>query len=144
VGSITNGFGSAAGAGLGEFFDFEISAEALIDEHMVHGEMARKPNAYPFQLAMGIAIADHGYSGDADSWTHVGDDVLNDCYCAKQFDFKTVHVCDPKTKPYESGGGAPYVEKSLRGGVEANSDAVVDGVISHVRELPELLDRWYV
>jgi putative hydrolase of the HAD superfamily len=36
------------------------------------------------------------------------------------------------------------VEKSLRGGVEANSDAVVDGVISHVRELPELLDRWYV
>jgi len=144
VGSITNGFGSAAGAGLGEFFDFEISAEALIDEHMVHGEMARKPNAYPFQLAMGIAIADHGYSGDADSWTHVGDDVLNDCYCAKQFDFKTVHVCDPTTKPYESGGGAPYAEKSLRGGVEANSDAVVDGVISHVRELPELLDRWYV
>jgi len=110
----------------------------------VHGEMARKPNAYPFQLAMGIAIADHGYSGDADSWTHVGDDVLNDCYCAKQFDFKTVHVCDPTTKPYESGGGAPYAEKSLRGGVEANSDAVVDGVISHVRELPELLDRWYV
>lgn len=143
-GSVTNGFGSAAGAGLGEFFDFEISAEALIDEHMVHGEMARKPNAYPFQLALGIAIADHGFSGDPDAWTHVGDDILNDCYCAKQFDFKTVHVRDPSVKPYESGGGAPLAETSLRGGVERKRDEYIDGVIPHVRELPELLESWYV
>ena len=34
---ITNGLGSAAGAGLGEFFDFEISGDALMDEMMVHG-----------------------------------------------------------------------------------------------------------
>jgi hypothetical protein len=27
----------AAGAGLGEFFDFEISADALMDEMMIHG-----------------------------------------------------------------------------------------------------------
>ena len=143
VGSITNGFGSGAGAGLGEFFDFELSAEALIDEHMVHGEMARKPNPYPFQLAMGIAIADHGFSGDSDAWAHVGDDVLNDCYAAKQFDFKTVHVHDPETKPYQSGGGAPYAETSMRGTVEAEAESYVDGVVTHVRELPALLDSWY-
>ena len=144
VGSVTNGFGSAAGAGLGEFFDFEISAEALIDEHMVHGEMARKPNEYPFQLALGIAIGEHGYSGDPETWTHVGDDVLNDCYCAKQFDFKTVHVWDPEVKPYESAGGAPTAEKTLRGGVESNRDAYVDGVVPHVRDLPRLLEEWYL
>ena len=32
VGTITNGLGSAAGAGLGDFFDFEISADAMMDE----------------------------------------------------------------------------------------------------------------
>ena len=143
IGSITNGFGSATGAGLGEFFDFEISAEALIDEHMVHGEMARKPHAYPFQLAMGIACGEHGYSGDADTWVHVGDDVLNDCYCAKQLDLRTVHVKDPNVNPYQSGGGAPYAETSMRGAVEADAASHVDGVVTHVRELPGLLSTWY-
>jgi len=143
IGSITNGFGSAAGAGLGEFFDFEISAEALIDEHMVHGEMARKPHAYPFQLALGIACGEHGYSGDSDTWVHVGDDILNDCYCAKQLDLRTVHVKDPGVKPYVSAGGAPDAEVSMRDTVEANASTYVDGVISHVRELPALLATWY-
>ena len=143
VGSITNGFGSAEGAGLGEFFDFEISAEALIDEHMVHGEMARKPHPYPFQLAMGIAIADYGFSGDSDAWVHVGDDVLNDCYAAKQFDFKTVYVSDPSVTPYQSGGGAPHVETKLRGVAESARADVVDASIETVRALPGLLAGWY-
>jgi len=143
VGSITNGFGSAEGAGLGEFFDFEISAEALIDEHMVHGEMARKPHPYPFQLAMGIAIADYGFSGDSDAWVHVGDDVLNDCYAAKQFDFKTVYVSDPSVTPYQSGGGAPHVETKLRGVAESARADVVDASIETVRALPSLLAGWY-
>ena len=35
IGSITNGLGSAASAGLGEFFDFEISADELMDSEGV-------------------------------------------------------------------------------------------------------------
>lgn len=140
VGLIMNGFGSVVGVGLGEFFDFEIFVEVLIDEYMVYGEMARKSNAYSFQFAMGIAIADYGYLGDVDLWMYVGDDVLNDCYCVKQFDFKMVYVCDLMMKLYESGGGAFYAEKSFRGGVEVNSDVVVDGVILYVCEFFEFFD----
>ena len=35
IGSITNGLGSARSAGLGEFFDFEISADELMDSEGV-------------------------------------------------------------------------------------------------------------
>ena len=54
-----------------------------------------------------------------------------------------LHVRDPETKPYQSGGGAPYAETSMRGTVEAEAESYVDGVVTHVRELPALLDSWY-
>ena len=31
----------------------------------------------------------------------------------------------------------------MRGTVEAEAESYVDGVVTHVRELPALLDSWY-
>lgn len=72
MGTITNGLGSAAGAGLGRFFDFEISADALIDEMMIHGDDARKPSTFPFELAMRFS-REHStpWSGEPSRWVHV-------------------------------------------------------------------------
>ena len=83
VGTITNGLGSAAGAGLGDFFDFEISADAMMDEMMVHGDDARKPAAFPFELAGKMAREMRDFSGNPNAWVHVGDDLINDCEAAK-------------------------------------------------------------
>ena len=57
IGSITNGLGSASESGLREFFDFEISADELIDKEGVNGDVARKPSPWPFRRAQTMATA---------------------------------------------------------------------------------------
>lgn len=143
IGSITNGLGSAAGAGLGEFFDFEISADALIDEMMVHEDDARKPSRFPFELAMKYA-KEHAtpWSGDPSRWVHVGDDLLNDCQAAKVHGFRTVHVEHPDVVPYEPGGGGSYPGDPAREEAKLDYDALVDAKVASIRELPDVLAQW--
>ena len=149
IGSITNGLGSAAGAGLGDFFDFEISADALMDEAMVHEDDARKPARYPFELAMRLAREAtrtndagetvRGWSGNASRWVHVGDDLLNDCKAAKSHGFRTVLVEEPGVVPYQPGGGETGGSGQERGG--ARRRRAVDA--GHVRSrLPDVLAGW--
>lgn len=144
IGSITNGLGSAGGAGLGEFFDFEISADALIDEMMIHGDDARKPAAFPFQLAMKYARAHSTpWSGEPSRWVHVGDDLLNDCKAAKAHAFRTVQMDHPGVIPYQPGGGGSYPGDPARDESAFDVDAIVDARVTSVLELPEVLARWH-
>ena len=94
-------------AGLGEFFDFELSAEALIDEHMVPemGVGRRGPHRRPARPVRASPSPRRGFSGDSDAWAHVGDGVLNDCYAAKQFDFRRA----------TTAGGTAHQGKGQRG-----------------------------
>lgn len=154
IGSITNGLGSAAGAGLGDFFDFEISADALMDEAMVHGDDARKPARYPFELAMRLARETMrtneggetvpGWSGDPSRWVHVGDDLLNDCKAAKSHAFRTVLVEEPGVVPYQpGGGGGSYPGDPARGTEELDAAALVDARVASVSQLPDVLSGWW-
>ena len=153
IGSITNGLGSAAGAGLGDFFDFEISADALMDEAMVHGDDARKPARYPFELAMRLAREAtrtndagetvRGWSGNASRWVHVGDDLLNDCKAAKSHGFRTVLVEEPGVVPYQpGGGGGSYPGDPARSEEELDAAALVDAKVTSVSRLPDVLAGW--
>ena len=65
IGSITNGLGSASESGLREFFDFEISADELIDKEGVNGDVARKPSPWPFRRAQTMAQTFMLESGNA-------------------------------------------------------------------------------
>jgi putative hydrolase of the HAD superfamily len=108
VGSITNGLGSAAGAGLGAFFDFEISADAALDEEVgLHGDDARKPGTFPYEMALRkiaqIRGAETFQIAHPESWVHVGDDVVNDCAFAKTFGARAVRVSVPGVEPYVPG-----------------------------------------
>ena len=107
-----------------EFFDFEISADELIDKEGVNGDVARKPSPWPFRRAQTMATAfmrENGCIEESDIsslkieddglertfWVHVGDDVLNDCKAAKQhLNCRTVLVRDVNVVKYVSGGGA--------------------------------------
>ena len=162
IGSITNGLGSAAGAGLGEYFDFEISADAMMDEMMIHGDDARKPATFPFELAMRYARGDAieegtphsigrrhekpAWSGDPNTWVHVGDDLLNDCHAAKIHRFRTIHVEHPDVVPYQPGGGGKgagsYPGDPTRNEGELDVDAVVDARVTSMQELAEVITSW--
>uniref|UniRef100_A0A7S0SEG6 Uncharacterized protein n=1 Tax=Mantoniella antarctica TaxID=81844 RepID=A0A7S0SEG6_9CHLO len=143
IGTITNGLGSAEGAGLGEFFDFEISADALMDEMMIHGDDARKPATFPFELAMKYARAHSTpWSGEPSRWVHVGDDLLNDCKAAKVHSFRTVHVAHPDVVPYQPGGGGGYPGDPARDETALDLQAIVDAKVTSVLELPGVLAAW--
>lgn len=137
VGTITNGLGSAAGAGLGDFFDFEISADAMMDEMMVHGDDARKPAAFPFELAGKMAREMRDFSGNPNAWVHVGDDLINDCEAAKTHGpFKTVLVEHPGVVPYQPGGGGTYPGDPGREEETMDRAGLVDARVSSVGEIP--------
>ncbi|ACO66860.1 predicted protein [Micromonas commoda] len=137
VGTITNGLGSAAGAGLGDFFDFEISADAMMDEMMVHGDDARKPAAFPFELAGKMAREMRDFSGNPNAWVHVGDDLINDCEAAKTHGpFKTVLVEHPGVVPYQPGGGGTYPGDPAREEETMDRAGLVDARVTSVGEIP--------
>uniref|UniRef100_A0A7S0KWH2 Uncharacterized protein n=1 Tax=Micromonas pusilla TaxID=38833 RepID=A0A7S0KWH2_MICPS len=138
IGTITNGLGSAAGAGLGDFFDFEISADAMMDEMMVHGDDARKPAAFPFELAGKMAREMRDYKGDPNAWVHVGDDLVNDCEAAKTHGpFRTVLVEHPGVVPYQpGGGGTSYPGDPEREEEGMDRSRLVDARVTSVGEIP--------
>ena len=98
---------------------------------MVHGDDARKPARYPFELAMRLAREAtrtndagetvRGWSGNASRWVHVGDDLLNDCKAAKSHGFRTVLVEEPGVVPYQPGGGGGGVTRGIRPGARRSS-----------------------
>ena len=148
IGAITNGLGSAEGAGLGRFFDFEICAEALMDEEGILESDARKPAPLPFERAAAEARK-LGFSGDASRWVHVGDDPRNDCFAAKTHaGARTVLVMDERAQPFGGkqpgkGGGAAgpggYVGADSGEGVV---EGTVDATVASVAELPGVLEAW--
>jgi hypothetical protein len=162
IGSITNGLGSASESGLREFFDFEISADELIDKEGVNGDVARKPSPWPFRRAQTMAttfmresgsestnistleIEDHE-SEERAYWVHVGDDVLNDCKAAKEhLNCRTVLVRDVNVVKYVSGGGAPWAERpEAVEEAEKNKAMYVDEEIVSVGDLPDVLQKWF-
>jgi|TARA_B110000977_G_scaffold168454_1_gene217676 FMN phosphatase YigB (HAD superfamily) len=144
IGSITNGLGSAAGAGLGKYFDFEISADAALDEEIgLHDEFARKPGLYAYEQSVRRI---REIKGDAlltinhEKWIHVGDDVVNDCQFAKSFGAKTVLIAVLGVTPYQPGGGLP--DDTARKEQTLELEKIVDATLASVGELPELLKRW--
>ena len=161
IGSITNGLGSASESGLREFFDFEISADELIDKEGVNGDVARKPSPWPFRRAQTMAtafmrenrcieesdISSLKIEDDAERtfWVHVGDDVLNDCKAAKQhLNCRTVLVRDVNVVKYVSGGGAPWAERpEAIEEAEKNKSLYVDEEIVSVGDLPNVLEKWF-
>ena len=148
VGSITNGLGSAAGAGLGAFFDFEISADAALDEEVgLHGDDARKPGTFPYEMACKKIAQIRGSEkfqvAHPSAWVHVGDDVVNDCAFAKTFGARTVRVAVPGVSPYvPGGGGGSYPGDPAREEDRLDLETLVDATVESVAELPELLRRW--
>ncbi|CAL6389464.1 unnamed protein product [Bathycoccus prasinos] len=166
IGSITNGLGSASESGLREFFDFEISADELIDKEGVNGDVARKPSPWPFRRAQTMAQTFMLESGNANRasdddvisslkigdhklerayWVHVGDDVLNDCKAAKvHLNCRTVLVRDVNVVKYVSGGGAPWAERpEAVEEAEKNKALYVDEEIVSVGDLPDILGKWF-
>ena len=166
IGSITNGLGSASESGLREFFDFEISADELIDKEGVNGDVARKPSPWPFRRAQTMVQTFMLESGNANRasdddvisslkigdhklerayWVHVGDDVLNDCKAAKDhLNCRTVLVRDVNVVKYVSGGGAPWAERpEAVEEAEKNKALYVDEEIVSVGDLPDILGKWF-
>ena len=148
IGSVTNGLGSAAGAGLGAFFDFEVSADQSLDEEVgLHGDDARKPGAFPYEAAVRKINELKGHDSFAiehpSAWVHVGDDVVNDCAFAKTFGARAVRVAVPGVEPYKpGGGGGSYPGDPSREEGKLNLDELVDATVESVAELPDLFRRW--
>ena len=147
IGSITNGLGSAEGAGLGKYFDFEISADAALDEEVeLHGDDARKPGLYPYQVAVRKLQEIRGSSEieiDHARWIHVGDDLINDCQFAKSFGARAVRIMVPGVEPYvPGGGGGGYPGDPSRKENELDLEKLVDATLESVGELPALLELW--
>ena len=150
IGSVTNGLGSAEGAGLGAFFDFEVSADASLDEEVgLHGDDARKPGLFPYEAATKkMARIQKKEDGAFEishprAWVHVGDDVVNDCAFAKTFGARAVRVSVPGVEPYvPGGGGGSYPGDPSRGEDRLDLDELVDATVESVAELPDLFRRW--
>ena len=148
IGSVTNGLGSAEGAGLGAFFDFEVSADASLDEEVgLHGDDARKPGLFPYEAAtkkMARIKKQKAFEiSHPRAWVHVGDDVVNDCAFAKTFGARAVRVSVPGVEPYvPGGGGGSYPGDPSRGEDRLDLDELVDATVESVAELPDLFRRW--
>jgi putative hydrolase of the HAD superfamily len=153
IGSITNGLGSARGAGLGAYFDFEVSADQALDEEVnLHGDDARKPGTFPHAMALrrirelrGLVDGENAEAHEIDprSWVHVGDDLVNDCQFAKRFGAKAVRVIVPGVEPYVPGGGVrSFTGDPGRNEIELDIEALVDATVASVEELPELFRSW--
>ena len=133
---------------MGAFFDFEISADAALDEEVgLHGDDARKPGTFPYEMALRKIAQIRGEEtfqiAHPESWVHVGDDVVNDCAFAKTFGARAVRVSVPGVEPYvPGGGGGSYPGDPSREEDRLDLETLVDATVESVAELPELLKRW--
>ena len=139
------------GAGLGDFFDFEISADALMDEAMVHGDDARKPARYPFELAMRLARET--------TRTNEGGETVPGWSGTRRGGCTSGTTCSttarrPSRTRFEPcwwrarGGAVPtgrrggYPGDPARGTEELDAAALVDARVASVSQLPDVLSGW--
>ena len=146
IGAITNGLGSAEGAGLGAVLRLWLRRGA--HGRGGHPRERREETRAAAVRARGRGAGKLGFSGDASRWVHVGDDPRNDCFAAKTHaGARTVLVMDERARPFggkRPGGGG---RRGAGGYVGADSgegvvEGTVDATVASVAELPGVLEAW--
>jgi len=125
LGAVTNGNANLEKIGVGKYFDFCISAEAL---------NASKPDPLVFATVLQHAQEKSASAVEPQQVVHVGDDLQADVVGAAQAGFNTVWLRQPEA-------GQKQLARDKGTGTKDGAASLPDATIDSIAQLPAVLER---